>query len=104
MPQLPSTITARPTVTVDERAGRVREPAVIPTFPGTPATFGRHRVVTALPTNGDGPVLVSPPAMLRSPGAYVVDTGGNFVGGNNAIWIHRLLTARWVEDTRRLGG
>jgi hypothetical protein len=103
MPQLPSTITARPTVTVDERAGRVREP-IIPTFPGTPATFGRHRVVTALPTNGDGPVLVKLPEMLRSPGAYVVDVDGNFVGGGSAIYIHRLITARWVEDTRRLGG
>jgi hypothetical protein len=105
MPQLPSTITARPTVTVDARAGRVVEPALPdPTYPGTPGPFGRARVVTALPTNGDGPVLVSLPVMLRSPRAYVVDADGNFVGGGSALYIHRLVTARWVEDTRRLGG
>jgi hypothetical protein len=103
MPQLPSTITARPTVTVDARAGRVREP-VIATFPGTPAAFGRARVVTALPTNGDGPVLAQRPTVVVDPSAYVVDTSGSFPGGNSAVWIHRLLTARWVEDTRRLGG
>jgi hypothetical protein len=103
MSQFPSTVTARPTVTVDERAGRVREPAPL-TFPGIPGPFGRSRVVTALPTNGDGPVLLKLPTVLVDPGAYVVDTGGGFAGDNNAIWVHRLTTARWVEDTRRLGG
>lgn len=103
MPQLPSTITARPTLTVDARAGRVVEPASA-SYPGTPNPFGRARVVTALPTNGDGPVLIDLPVVLTDPSAYVVDVGGNFVGFSSAFYIHRLLTARWTEDTRRLGG
>lgn len=111
MPQLPSTITARPTVTVDARAGRVRDPDTpIHGYPGTPGPFGgldtatRARVVTALPTNNDGPVLVTKAGIVADPRAYIVDVDGNFVGTNSAFYIHRLITARWVEDTRRLGG
>jgi hypothetical protein len=66
--------------------------------------FGRARIVTALPTNGDGPVLIDSAVALASPNSYVVDPDGNFVGVSSAFYIHRLLTARWVEDTRRLGG
>jgi hypothetical protein len=68
--------------------------------------FGRMRVITAMPTNGSGPVLIEGPVLLTGPGpgSYVIDPDGNFVGTTNAFFIHRLLTARWVEDTRRLGG
>jgi hypothetical protein len=104
MPQLPSTITARPTVTVDARAVRLREPDPNPSFPGTQGPFGRARVVTALPTNGDGPVLITKAGIVADPHSYVVDSDGNFVGSNSALYIHRFITARWVEDTRRLGG
>jgi hypothetical protein len=103
MPQLPSTVTARPTVTVDARAGRVREP-VSNSFPGTPGLFGRGRMVTCLPTNGDGPVLLRSAVAIGDPAAYLVDPDGNFVGVASALYVHRMLTARWVEDTRRLGG
>lgn len=68
--------------------------------------FDRGRVVTAMPTNGSGPVLIDGAVLLAdpAPGSYLVDIEGNFVGITNAFYVHRLLTARWVEDTRRLGG
>lgn len=108
MPVYPSTVTARPTLIVDERAGRVREP-VLPngTYPGTPFGFGLMRMVTCLPTNGDGPVMVAEPLVVgdATSRGYLVDpTDGSFVGEHGPQFIHRLLTARWVESTRRLAG
>jgi hypothetical protein len=51
-----------------------------------------------------GPALLSPPTLLRDSGpALVADPVDNLVG-LAAVWVSRMLTARWVEDTRRLAG
>jgi hypothetical protein len=105
MPSFPSTVSLRPTLTVDERAGRVAEPVgSVRTFPGMSGTFGYFRLVTCLPTNGAGPVLVMQPLALGDGQSYLGDIDGNFVGEHGPQYIHRLLTARWTENTRRLGG
>lgn len=105
MPTFPSVISLRPTLTVDERAGRVAEPIAARTYPGMPGTFGQFRMVTALPTNGSGPVMVTEPLVIGDLLSYLGDpTDGSFVGENGPQYIHRLLTARWTENTRRLGG
>ena len=104
MPQYPVSITARPTLTVDERAGRVVDQVTPnPNYVGVPALWGRFRIVTCLPTNGDGPVQVLPAVAFADATAYLVDPDGNFVG-SNSFFAHRLVAARWTEDTRRLGG
>lgn len=105
MPIFPSTVSLRPTLTVDPNAGRVAEPVTARTYPGMPGTFGQIRMVTALPTNGDGPVMVREPLVLGDLLSYLGDpTDGSFVGEHGPLYIQRLLTARWTENTRRLGG
>jgi hypothetical protein len=104
MPPFPSTISSRPTLTVDEQAGRVAEPVTNRTFPGMPGTFGYFRIVTCLPTNGVGPVMVGEPLVLGDGQSYLGDPFGSFVGEHGPQYIHRLLSARWTENTRRLGG
>ena len=90
----------RPAVVVDPAAYGVVDP--IRTFIGRPAPLGRERCLFALPLD-PGPALVSPPTVLRDPGsAYVADPEGALIGVP-AVWIGRILTARWTEDTRRLG-
>jgi hypothetical protein len=32
---------------------------------------------------------------------YLADPHGNLIG-EPAVWVHRMLQARWVQDTRRL--
>jgi hypothetical protein len=105
MPTFPFTVSARPTLTVDERAGRVIEP-VAPngTYPGMPLAFGLMRMATCLPTNGAGPVMVVEPLVLGDGQSYLGDPSGTFVGEHGPEYIHRLLSARWTENTRRLGG
>jgi hypothetical protein len=72
-------------------------------FLGRPGPFGRARIVSALPLN-PGPALLSPPTVIRDAGpAYLADPDGALIGVP-AIWVNRMLTARWVEDTRRLAG
>ena len=101
----PKSISARPTITVDAFAARLIDNVKPnPNYPGAPANFGRVRIVTALPTNNDGPVRLLSAVAFGDPLAYLVDPSGNFVGSNSALYIHRMVTARWVEDTRRLGG
>jgi hypothetical protein len=105
MPSFPRTVSLRPTLTVDARAGRVAEPTgVNRTYPGTPSAFGEFRIVTCLPTNGAGPVMVMQPLVLGDGQSYLGDPFGNFVGEHGPQYIHRLLSARWTENTRRLGG
>ena len=104
----PSTVSARPTLTVDENAGRVatsRSAGVDRTYPGLPeGSFNAMRMVTCLPTNGDGPVKVTDALVLGDGRSYLGDPFGMFVGEHGPQFIHRLLTARWTENTRRLGG
>jgi hypothetical protein len=56
--------------------------------------------MSALPLD-PGPALLSPPTVVRDPGsAYLADPDGALIG-EAAVWVGRMLTARWVEDTRR---
>lgn len=64
---------------------------------GTP--LGRARVLTALPLSDVGPQQLDRAETLH---VLVSDRAGNVIGLRNAVWIHRLLYARPVEDTRRL--
>lgn len=75
----------RPTIVVDERSRPLGDSI------GLPQPLGRERVVFALP-------LDPGPAVLR---ASVVDFAGLT---KHPVWVSRMMTARWVEDTRRLGG
>jgi hypothetical protein len=102
MPQIPNTTSTRPELLLSPDPSRVvdAQSATV----GRQAQFGRARMLTALPLNSDGPVQIFPPVVLGSPLSYLIDPDGNFVGERGAGFVHRLLTARWVEDTRRLGG
>lgn len=91
----------RPSVIVDPADFGVVDPAN--QFVGRPGPLGRERVLFALPL-APGPALLSPPTVLRDPGSsYVADPDGSLIGVP-AVWVGRMLTARWVEDTRRLAG
>ena len=69
---------------------------------GRPGPFGRERVMSALPLE-PGPALVSPPTVVHDAGStYLADPDGALIG-DPAVWVSRMLTARWTEDTRRLG-
>ena len=88
----------RPSVVVDPAAFGVVDPAVAAL--GRPGPFGRERVVFALPLD-PGPALLSPSTVLHDGGpALVADPSGAIVGVA-AVWVSRMLSARWVEDTRR---
>jgi hypothetical protein len=88
----------RPSVVVDPAAFGV---GVAPgNLVGRPGPFGRERVVSALPLS-PGPSLLSPPTVVRDAGsAYLADPDGAVIG-EPAVWVDRMLTARWTEDTRR---
>lgn len=89
-----------PTVTVDPAAFGVGVSAgdVV----GLPGPFGRERVMSALPLD-PGPALLSPPTVIHDGGsAFLADPDDNLIG-EPAVWVSRMLTARWTEDTRRLG-
>lgn len=115
MPPRISSTSDRATLLVDGNFGRRvidNEPNVVSAFPaqtqgsvGFPGTFGRNRMVTALPLNNDGPVKLRSPIVLADPqGNYLVDILNEFTGQQDAIWVHRLLTAVVTGDTRRLAG
>jgi hypothetical protein len=88
----------RPAVVVDPAAFGVVDPSG--GFVGRPGPFGRERVMSALPLD-PGPCLLSPPTVVRDNGpAYLADPDGALIG-EPAVWVNRMLTARWTEDTRR---
>jgi hypothetical protein len=90
----------RPTVTVDPAAYGVVDPTG--GFVGLPGPFGRERVMSALPLD-PGPALLSPPTVIHDGGSsFLADPDDNLIG-EPAVWVSRMLTARWTEDTRRLG-
>jgi hypothetical protein len=64
------------------------------------APLGRERVLYALPLNGDGPQQLARAEVLS--GTLVADPDGNAVGVAGNVWVHRLLYAGPVADTRRL--
>ena len=84
---------------VDPAAYGVLDPSTS-TIVGRPGPFGRERVMSALPLD-PGPALLAPPTVVRDPGsAYLADPDGALIG-EAAVWVNRMLTARWTEDTRR---
>lgn len=84
---------------VDPAAFGVVDPSST-TIVGRPNPFGRQRIVSALPVE---PTLLSPSLVVRDAGsAYLADPDGALIG-EPAVWVSRMLTARWTEDTRRLG-
>jgi hypothetical protein len=69
---------------------------------GLPGPFGRARIVTALPL-ADGPRQLLAPLVVHDGGlGYLADPQGNLLGAPG-VWVSRVITARWVSDTRRLG-
>jgi hypothetical protein len=90
----------RPAVVVDPAAFGVGFPPSPGQVIGRPGPFGRERVMSALPLD-PGPCLLSPPIVVRDAGsAYLADPDGALIG-EAAVWVDRMLTARWTEDTRR---
>lgn len=64
--------------------------------------LGRERVLMALPLD-PGPQLLEPDELVRDSGAaYLADTSGAVIGGG-PVRVSRMLSARLVGDTRRLG-
>jgi hypothetical protein len=91
----------RPALVLDPAAFGVVDPAS-GALVGRPGPFGRERVLSALPLD-PGPALLSPPAVVRDPGAaYLADPNGSLIG-DESVWVNRMLTVRFTEDTRRLG-
>jgi hypothetical protein len=91
----------RPSVLVDDVGRSVADPASS-TRVGRPGPFGRERVLYALPLD-PGPALLRPPTLIRDQNVgNVADPTPVFLG-REAIWVSRMLSADWVEDTRRLG-
>lgn len=62
--------------------------------------LGRERVLYALPLNKDGPQLIRRAEVLQ--GTLIIDPAGNVLGVSGPVWVHRLLHAGPVADTRRL--
>jgi hypothetical protein len=88
----------RPSVVVDPAAFGIEDPTG--DFVGRQGPFGRERVMSALPLD-PGPALLSPPTVVHDAGpAYLADPDGALIG-EPAVWVERMLTARWTEDTRR---
>lgn len=70
---------------------------------GLPGPLGRARIVAALPLK-DGPrVLVNPLVVHDAALGYLADPQGNLLGVPG-VRVTRMVTARWVADTRRLAG
>jgi len=56
--------------------------------------------MSALPLD-PGPALLSPSTAVHDHGSsFLADPDGNVIG-EPAVWVGRMLTARWTEDTRR---
>jgi hypothetical protein len=89
----------RPGLLVDPRARRVGDN--VDTV-GTPGPFGRERCVYALPLNGQPPMPIRANAMLIAPNSNFVADATDVIVGAPGLWIPRLLTAGFTEDTRRL--
>jgi hypothetical protein len=97
------TLSGRPEILIDNNGFPVVG-AVDKSRVGRPGPFGRERMVTAIPTNeaAIGPVQLAASQLVHDTQAfYLADPAGNLLGAP-AVWIHRLLTARWTQDTRRL--
>lgn len=95
-------INNRPELVTDEASTNIIEQAS-ETLVGRAGNLGRERVVCALPLDG-GPVTVLTPIVVHDHNlAHLADPSGNLIGVPGVV-VHRMLSARWSEDTRRLGG
>lgn len=88
----------RPGVVVDPANFGIGDPTNR-TVVGPQGPFGRERVLTALPFTPE-PSLLAPPTCVFDGVAYLADPDNNLIG-TPAVWVQRMLTARWTEDTRR---
>jgi hypothetical protein len=96
------TLSARPEILVDNQGFRLVDPNHVGV--GFPGPLGRERIVTALPTNEaeTGPVQIAAGLAVHDNELfYLADPDGNLLGAP-PLWVHRMLYARWVQDTRRL--
>lgn len=96
-------LSLRPELLVDQNGNRIADPTDNSVV-GFPNPLGNERLVKALPLNeaGVGPVQVAPHEVLHDhDGYYLADPDGNLIGFEGA-WVHRIVYARWTEDTRRL--
>ena len=92
---------ARPELLADPSARSVGDPPVPNSRVGIEGPFGRERCVFALPM---GPVELARREVVKDhDGCLISDPDGNVLGVPGVI-VHRMLSARWVEDTRRLAG
>jgi hypothetical protein len=97
------TLSARPEILVDDQRFRTVDP-VDHGRVGIPGPLGRERIVTAIPLNPGrtGPVQLAAAITVHdSQVFYLGDPDGNLIG-EPAVWVHRMLPARWTQDTRRL--
>lgn len=93
-------LSRRPELVVDTWAFALVDP-VTKTYVGRAAPFGRQRIVSALPLK-DGPQLILPDRMVNDTWGFALsDLSGNILG-KPAVVVHRMLRARWTEDTRRV--
>jgi hypothetical protein len=87
----------RPELLKDQRSDAVQDPASS-TVVGIAGPFGRERCLFALPL----PVAeLSRGVLLKDQdGAMLGDAAGNVIGVDR-VYVHRMLYARWTEDSRR---
>lgn len=68
---------------------------------GIPGPVWRERVLYALPLNASGPVQIANVSAVQGDSALVADPDGNVIAPpNGAVYVHRMLYARWTENTR----
>jgi hypothetical protein len=93
-------LSSRPELLRDQDSGSVLDPSS-QSLVGISGPLGRERCVYAIPM---GPVdIVTPLLVHDTDGAYLADAQGNLIGMPR-VTVHRMLSARWTEDTRRLAG
>ena len=102
-------LSARPELLTDTRARTVEDPATTNRVGqqndgrNLAAWFGRQRIVSALPM-AEPPRWIRPHTVLHAQNQfYLADTDGTLVG-MQGLWCNRILSARYTEDTRRIGG
>ena len=89
-------ISPRPGVLVDWNNAKIVDPAT-QTVVGVQGPFGRERVLPVLPMAGSS---IPAQVVVDNSGFALGDPDGALVG-EPALWVPRMLTARWVENTRR---
>jgi hypothetical protein len=97
-------LSSRPEILVDNQGFRLVDAAS--SRIGTPGPLGRQRIVTAITLNEaeTGPVQLVPSTVTHDNELfYLADPAGNLIG-DPGVWVHRMLYARWVQDTRRVSG